>query len=77
MVLCPVLKLSSQQEEFDTCDRHELMFESPEYDQSVNSTVENINPSVFAAKANSEGTPSYEEAMHGPLAGEFRKSLEF
>jgi hypothetical protein len=34
-----------------------------------------LNPSVFAAKANSEDTPSYEEAMHGPLAGEFRKAL--
>jgi hypothetical protein len=39
-------------------------------------TVENLNPSVFAAKANSEDTPSYEEAMHDTLAGEFRKSLE-
>jgi hypothetical protein len=40
-------------------------------------TVENRNPSVFADNANSEDTPSYEEAMHGPLAGEFRKALEF
>jgi hypothetical protein len=39
-------------------------------------TVINLNPSVFAAKANSEDTPSYEEAMHGTLAGEFRKALE-
>jgi hypothetical protein len=39
-------------------------------------TVENLNPSVFAAKANSEDTPSHEEPMHGPLVGEFRKALE-
>jgi hypothetical protein len=39
-------------------------------------TVENINQSVFAAKSNSEDMSSYEEAMHGPLAGEFRKALE-
>jgi hypothetical protein len=39
-------------------------------------TAENLDPSVFAAKANSEDTPSYKEAMHVPFAGEFRKSLE-
>jgi hypothetical protein len=36
-------------------------------------TVENIDPSVFATKANSEDTRSYEAAMHGTLPGEFRK----
>jgi hypothetical protein len=39
-------------------------------------TVENHDRSVFASKSNSEDTPSYEEAIHGTLAGEFRKALE-
>jgi hypothetical protein len=39
-------------------------------------TVEHMDPSIFAAKDNSEDTPTYEEAMNGPLADEFRKSME-
>jgi hypothetical protein len=39
-------------------------------------TIEKLDPSVFAAKANSDDRPSYEEAMHGPLEREFRKALE-
>jgi hypothetical protein len=39
-------------------------------------TVENFNPSIFAAKANSEDTPTYEEAINGPFAQDFRKSME-
>jgi hypothetical protein len=39
-------------------------------------TIENLDPSLFSAKVNSEDTPSYEETMHGPLAGEFRKALD-
>jgi hypothetical protein len=39
-------------------------------------TVENLDPSIFAAKANSEDTPTYEEAMNGALADDFRKSME-
>jgi hypothetical protein len=31
-------------------------------------TVEHLYPSIFAAKANSEDTPTYEEAMNGPFA---------
>jgi hypothetical protein len=38
--------------------------------------VEHLDPSIFAAKTNSEDTPTYEEAMNGPLAGDFRKSME-
>jgi hypothetical protein len=30
-------------------------------------TVEHLDPSIFAAKANSEDTQTYEEAMHRPL----------
>jgi hypothetical protein len=39
-------------------------------------TLENLNPSIFAAKSNSEDTPAYEEAMIGPFAQDFRKSME-
>jgi hypothetical protein len=39
-------------------------------------TVENLNPSIFAAKANSEDKPTYEEAINGPFAQDFRKSME-
>jgi hypothetical protein len=39
-------------------------------------TVENLNPSIFAAKANSEDTPTYEEAMNGPFAQDLIKSME-
>jgi hypothetical protein len=39
-------------------------------------TLENLNPSIFAAKANSEDTPAYEEAMNGQFAQDFRKSVE-
>jgi hypothetical protein len=39
-------------------------------------TVESLGPSVFSAKYKSDDTPSYEEAMHVPLDGEFRKALE-
>jgi cysteinyl-tRNA synthetase len=38
-------------------------------------TVENLDPSIFAAKANSEDTPTYEEAMNGPLAEDLRISM--
>jgi hypothetical protein len=38
--------------------------------------VENLNPSSFAAKANSEDTQTYEEAINGPFAQDFRKSME-
>jgi hypothetical protein len=34
-------------------------------------TVENLNPSIFAAKANSEDTPTYEEAINGPFGQDF------
>jgi hypothetical protein len=39
-------------------------------------TVENLNPSIFSAKANSEDTPTYEEAINGPFAQDFIKSME-
>jgi hypothetical protein len=39
-------------------------------------TLENSNPSIFAAKDNSEDTPTYEDAMNGPFAQDFRKSME-
>jgi hypothetical protein len=39
-------------------------------------TVEHLDPSIFAAKANSEDTPTYKEAMNGPLADDFRKPME-
>jgi hypothetical protein len=39
-------------------------------------TVDNLNPSIFAAKDNSEDTPTYEEAVNGPFAQDFRKSME-
>jgi hypothetical protein len=39
-------------------------------------TVDNLNPSIFAAKANSEDTPIYVEAINGPFAQDFRKSME-
>jgi hypothetical protein len=39
-------------------------------------TVENLNPSIFAAKANSEDIPTYEEAIDGPFTQDFRKSME-
>jgi hypothetical protein len=35
--------------------------------------VEHLDPSIFSAKANSEDTPTYEEAMNGTLADDFRK----
>jgi hypothetical protein len=38
-------------------------------------TVDNLNPSIFAAKANSEDTPTYEEAINGPFAQDFIKSI--
>jgi hypothetical protein len=38
-------------------------------------TVEHLDPSIFASKANSKDTPSYEEAMNRPLADDFRKSM--
>jgi hypothetical protein len=38
-------------------------------------TVEHLDPSIFAAKANSEDMPSYEEAMNGPFAEEFKKAM--
>jgi hypothetical protein len=38
--------------------------------------VENLNPSIFAAKANLEDTPTCEEAMNRPFAQDFRKSME-
>jgi hypothetical protein len=39
-------------------------------------TFEQLDPSIFTIKANSEDTPTYEEAMNGPLAEDFRKSME-
>jgi hypothetical protein len=38
--------------------------------------VEHLDPSIFAAKANSEDIPTYEQAMNGPLGDDFRKSME-
>jgi hypothetical protein len=38
-------------------------------------TVEHLDPSIFAAKANSEYTPTYEEAMNGPFDDEFKKAM--
>jgi hypothetical protein len=38
-------------------------------------TVEHLDPSIFAAKANSQDTPTYEEAMNGPFAEEFKKAM--
>jgi hypothetical protein len=38
--------------------------------------VEHLDPSIFAAKANSEDTPTYEEAMNGPFDDDLRKSME-
>jgi hypothetical protein len=32
MVLCLVYQFSSHPKKFDTCDRYELIFETPEYD---------------------------------------------
>jgi hypothetical protein len=39
-------------------------------------TVEHLDPSIFTTKAYTEHTPTYEEAMHGPLADDFIKSME-
>jgi hypothetical protein len=36
-------------------------------------TVDSLNPSIFAAKANSEDTPTYKEATNGPFTQDFRK----
>jgi hypothetical protein len=36
-------------------------------------TFKHLDPSIFAAKANSEDTPTYEEAMNGPLPHDFIK----
>jgi hypothetical protein len=36
-------------------------------------TVEHLDPSIFSAKANSEDTPTYVEAMNVPLAEGFIK----
>jgi hypothetical protein len=38
-------------------------------------TVEHIDPSIFVGKANSEDTPTYEEAMNCPFAEEFKKAM--
>jgi hypothetical protein len=38
-------------------------------------TVEHLDPPIFAAKAKSEDTPTYEEAMNGPFAYEFKKAM--
>jgi hypothetical protein len=38
-------------------------------------TVEHLDPYIFAAKANSEDTPTYEEAMNSPFAEEFKKAM--
>jgi hypothetical protein len=35
-----------------------------------------LDPSIFAANANSEDTPTYQEAMNGPFAQDFRKLME-
>jgi hypothetical protein len=39
-------------------------------------TVEHLDPTIFAANSNSEDTPTYEEAMNGPLDDDFRESME-
>jgi hypothetical protein len=38
-------------------------------------TVEHLDPSIFAANANSEDTPTYEESMNDPFADEFKKAM--